>query len=341
MDLLPLLLHLDAERAHALTLHALRLAGALRPVRALLRRRYAVEHPGLRTRAFGLEFQNPIGLAAGYDKDGIAMHGLACLGFGHLELGTVTPQEHSGNPAPRLFRLPQDRALINRLGFPNRGADALVARLKRRPRDVVVGANIGKGIHTPIERAGEDYTRLLTVLYPHVDYLAVNVSSPNTPELRRLQLRGPLEALLGGLQAARTVQRQRTGKTVPLLIKLAPDLEPDELGRAVEAILRTGMDGVILTNTTTDRTGLSSRHRDQPGGLSGDPLFRRSRHVVQQVQRLTGGELPIVGVGGVSSPDRARQMLGAGACLVQLYTGLVYQGPGLVRSMLHGLIKER
>ena len=332
------LFRLDPESIHNWTLRLLALAGALPPTRAWLSRIYASERTALPVRAFGLNFVNPVGMAAGYDKDGRAISGMACLGFGHLELGAVTPHAQIGNPRPRIFRLPEDEALINRMGFPNAGAQTLLRRLrKRRSNEVVLGVNIGKGVETPLERAVDDYIQLLRTFYPHADYLAVNVSSPNTIGLRRLQARTHLEGLLKALSGARVELQNVDGRRVPILIKLAPDLNHDELEDAIGAILGTGMDGVIATNTTVERVGLRSRYREQTGGLSGVPLRKRSTDVVRRIYQMTDGSLPIIGVGGIFGPDDAREKLDAGAVLVQVFTGLIYQGPGLVRAILEGL----
>ena len=340
-SLRPLLFWLDAERAHAWTLRSLALAGSLRPVRRALRRVYAFQDPLPPVEAFGLRFANPLGLAAGYDKNGVAVHGLACLGFGHLELGTVTRAAQPGNPRPRLFRLPEDQGLINRLGFPNAGAAALQARLRRaRPPGVVLGVNIGKGVDTPLERAGEDYVRLLEMFSDLADYLAVNVSSPNTAGLRRLQARQHLEGLLVALGEARAARVRRTGRRLPILVKLAPDLSEAELEEAVGAIVDGEMDGIIATNTTLERDGLRSSNRRETGGLSGRPLRERSTQVIRSIHALTRGSLPIVGVGGVFEARDVWEKLDAGATLVQLYTGLVYRGPRIVREILQGLRRE-
>jgi len=337
-SLRPLLFRLDAERAHAWTLRLLALAGSLRPARWALRRLYAFQNPAPPVEAFGVRFANPLGLAAGCDKNGVALPGLACLGFGHLELGTVTPAAQPGNPRPRLFRLPEDQALINRLGFPNAGAAALQARLRRgRPPGVVLGINIGKGADTPLERAAEDYAALLETFYDLTDYLAVNVSSPNTAGLRRLQARQHLEGLLAALREARASRVQRSGRRLPILVKLAPDLTEAELEEAVGAILEAEMDGIIATNTTLDRDSLRSSNRSETGGLSGRPLRERSTQAIRRIHALTRGKLPIVGVGGVFEARDVREKLEAGATLVQLYTGLVYRGPGIVREILRGL----
>lgn len=336
-----LLFRLDPERAHALALGAIRLGGAVPPARWLLRALYGAP-PTRPVEAFGVSFPNAIGLAAGYDKDALGWRGLTCLGFGHLELGTVTPRPQPGNPKPRVFRLKEDRGLVNRLGFPSRGAEAVAQRLlaraaRRRPGGVVLGVNIGKNKDTPLEAAAADYVALLERFAPLADYLVVNVSSPNTVGLRRLQARDALEALLGEVAAARTRSVEALGRPVPLLVKLAPDLDDGELDDALGAVLGAGMDGVVATNTTLARDGLRSPAADEAGGLSGAPLTARSTAVIRAIHDRTGGRLPIVGVGGVASADDARAKLDAGATLVQLYTGLVYEGPGLVRRLVRAL----
>lgn len=329
-----LLFHLDPERAHALTLSLMRLAGALAPMREVLRRWFAA--PPSPVSAFGLQFSNPIGLAAGYDKDGLAWRGMACLGFGHIEVGTVTPHSQPGNPAPRLFRLPQDRALINRLGFPGKGAAFVARQLQgKRPGGLVLGVNLGKNKDTSNEHAVEDYLTLLRIFAPLSDYLAINVSSPNTEGLRRLQAREALENLLGALIAER--QEANLPRHIPLLVKLAPDLTVPQLEDALDVIVRLRVDGVIDTNTTTDHSGLCSPFAKETGGLSGAPLRERSTRMVHLIHQITGGKLPIIGVGGVMSPRDAQEKLDAGAALVQIYTGLVYSGPGLIKQILLNL----
>jgi dihydroorotate dehydrogenase len=335
----PLLFKLDPEDAHGLTLGLIRLAGALPPVRLALQR--MVAGPPRPVEAFGLRFANPVGLAAGYDKDGLGWHGLACLGFGHIEIGTVTPRPQPGNPKPRIFRLPDEQAVINRMGFPGRGAAAVERALKvKRPAGLVLGVNLGKNKDTALENAAGDYLALLRVFAPLADYLVINVSSPNTVGLRRLQARQALEELLQALADERRAQALRLGRNVPLLVKLAPDLNEAELDDAVEAILATGMDGVIASNTTIGRDairGSASPAAAETGGLSGVPLRLRSTEMVRQICRRSGGKLPVIGVGGIDSPAAAQEKLDAGAALVQVYTGLVYKGPGLVRSILNGL----
>ena len=335
-----LLFRLDPERAHGLTLNMIRLAGALPPLREILRRWFSA--PALPVQAFGLTFANPVGLAGGYDKDGLGWRGLACLGFGHVEVGTVTPLPQPGNPKPRIFRLVEDQALINRMGFPGRGAEFVARQLRRpRPAGFVLGVNLGKNKDTPLEEAANDYLKLVRMFSDVGDYLAINVSSPNTPGLRRLQASQELEKLLSVLAQERRelLERRSHLKPLPLLIKLAPDLSSEELDDVLRAILDYGMDGVIATNTTLQREGLRSPHSKETGGLSGAPLFERSREVVQQIYQRTQGRLPIIGAGGILNAVRARQMLDAGATLVQVYTGLIYQGPGLVWQILTGLQK--
>jgi dihydroorotate dehydrogenase len=331
-----LLFRLDPERAHGLTLGLLRLVGALPPLQDALRFVFAA--PQAPVQAFGLTFANPIGLAAGYDKDGLGWRGLAALGFGHIEVGTVTPRPQSGNPRPRLFRLPEQQALINRMGFPGRGAEFVARKLGGdRPPGLVLGVNLGKNKDTPLERAAEDYLALMQVFAPLADYLAINISSPNTLGLRSLQARRALEALLAPLMRKRQELRDHLGRPLPVLVKLAPDLTEAELDDALEAILGAGVDGVIAANTTLSRPGLSLPLAAEAGGLSGAPLGDLSLRMIRHIQARAGGRLPIIGVGGVMSAADARARLDAGATLVQVYTGLVYAGPGLVQSILRNL----
>ena len=337
----PLLFRLDAEKAHDCTLGLLELCGKLRPLRSLLSAAFAVPDPALRVCALGLEFANPLGLAAGYDKDGRALHGLASLGFGYIELGTVTPAAQGGNPKPRIFRLPQDEALINRMGFPNEGAQALQGRLQRgRPCGIVLGVNIGKGADTPLERAADDYESLLRVFHPLADYLVINISSPNTVGLRRLQGRDYLEQLLARMGTAREELQKGVDRRVPILVKIAPDLAEIELEDAVGVIAARGMDGVIATNTTLARGTLRSAVRNEQGGLSGAPLHRRAEEVVRRIHALCNGRLPIIAVGGILSASDAKRMLDAGASLIQVYSGLVFRGPGLVKEILVALREQ-
>ncbi|MBT3389787.1 MAG: quinone-dependent dihydroorotate dehydrogenase [Chloroflexi bacterium] len=324
-----LLFRLDPERAHELTLDALRLVGALPPLRAALRRAFALQNQSP-VEVFGLKFPNAVGLAAGYDKDGLAWRGLASLGFGHIEIGTVTPRPQAGNPKPRVFRIPEEQAVINRMGFPGRGAEFVAQQLApvtARRSSVVIGINLGKNKDTPNEEAAQDYLYLLEKFSPLADYLTVNISSPNTVGLRRLQARAALEDLLSQLNAQRlTFNLQR-----PILVKLAPDLTDEELDDALDAITRTGMEGVIATNTTTNRAGVRSALAQESGGLSGAPLTRASTTIIQKIYQRTNGKLPIIGVGGIMTPEDAKEKLDAGATLVQIFTGLIYRGPKFVK----------
>ncbi len=321
----PLLFALDAETAHDLALAGLRAARALRlPVAC---------PPGAAppVRAMGLEFPNRIGLAAGLDKNGECIDGLAALGFGHIEVGTVTPRPQPGNPRPRLFRLPEGRALINRMGFNNGGVDALVANVRRASWRGVLGINIGKNFDTPIERAADDYLACLRKVYPHASYVTVNVSSPNTQGLRQLQAGAELDGLLAALKREQSALAQRHGRHVPLALKVAPDLDEAQLSALADAVRRHRVEAVIATNTTVSREGVEHLpHAGEAGGLSGAPVFARATGVLGALARRLGGEVTLIGVGGVLRGAEARAKLEAGASLVQLYTGLIYRGPALV-----------
>ena len=331
----PLIFRMQPETAHHVTLALLRMGGAVAPARGLLSAAFRPTAADRTVQAFGLTFPNPVGLAAGYDKDGLGWRGLAALGFGHIEVGTVTPRPQAGNPGPRVFRLVEDRAVINRMGFPNRGAEFVARRLGgKRPAGLILGVNIGKNLTTSLEHAGEDYLSLVTTFAPLADYLTINVSSPNTPGLRTLQTRSALEALLRPLDAERRVQSQLLGRHVPLLVKLAPDLTSDELDGALEAILAADIDGVITSNTTLSRKGLTSALASESGGMSGAPARQRNTQIVRDVVQRTNGRLTVVASGGIMSSEDAQEKLDAGATLVQLYTGLIYEGPGLVKEIV-------
>jgi dihydroorotate dehydrogenase len=335
-----LLFRLDPETAHGLSLRTIAGVGRVPGLRAAVAARFSVPDTEP-VEAFGLRFPNRVGLAAGYDKDGEGWRGLACLGFGHIEVGTVTPEPQPGNPRPRLFRLVEERSLINRLGFPGKGAAYMAERLRgREAGGVIVGVNIGKQKSTPLEEAAGDYEELVDVFGPLADYLAVNISSPNTPGLRRLQERGFLDALLGRVAARRDEVAGRIGRAVPVVVKLAPDLDDEQLVTAVDAIVESGLDGIIATNTTVSRDGLDHPSAGEEGGLSGAALTEMSTRVVARIAEHTGGVVPIIGVGGIMGPEDARAKLEAGATLVQVYTGLVYEGPGLVKRILEGLADE-
>ena len=348
----PLLFRLEPEFAHQLTLHALRIGG-VEPFRSILKTLYSV--PTKPVQAFGLTFKNPVGLAAGYDKDAIAIRGLSTLGFGHVEVGTVTPRPQPGNPRPRVFRLLEDKAVINRMGFPSKGADFVVDKLTRsnvqtfKPANIVLGINLGKNKDTPLEEAAKDYIELMKVFAPLADYLTINISSPNTVGLRRLQRREMLEELLGTIDEERgstltpspypkghISSSGRAGLT-PILVKIAPDLSDEELDDAIGVILDKDMDGVIATNTTLAREGLKSGHQGESGGLSGSPLAAKSEAVLSRVLKLVNGRVPVISVGGIMSPDDAKKRLALGASLVQVYTELIYRGPKLVQDIVKNL----
>ena len=330
----PLLFQLDPEDAHRLTLWLLNQAGQLRFPLKILENLYATtDHP---VELFGLTFKNPIGLAAGYDKDGVAVPGLAALGVGHIEVGTITPRPQEGNPRPRIFRLIEDQAVINRMGFPGRGADFGAQQLsgKQNSPTTILGVNLGKNKDTPLERSAEDYIILMQIFAPLADYLTINISSPNTEGLRRLQGRQMLEGLLGAI----STERKNLPGRIPILVKLSPDLEGEELEDALDIILDAGMDGIVATNTTLSRPSLRSNRAVETGGLSGAPLQTLSLQMLEKILHRVNGHIPVVSSGGVMTPADAKQRLDAGAALVQIYTGLVYQGPGLVRKILESLL---
>jgi dihydroorotate dehydrogenase len=336
----PALRRIDPETAHELALSALGVAQRFAAGRVLLRalRGPVPEH---RTLFAGLEFVNELGVAAGYDKDARVPLGLSQLGFGHVEVGTLTPRPQAGNRSPRLFRLPEDQALINRMGFPNVGGAAAAERLRRlygRDRQLVIGVSLGKQKETALTDAPGDYCHVMRLVFPFADYFAINVSSPNTPELRSLQFGHHLAHLLDELTSVG--QELAAGHGVqpkPLLLKIAPDMVWSELDQILTAIETHGVAGIIATNTSTSREGLRSTLAVQAGGLSGRPLKERALEVVRYIHRRTSGRLPIIGVGGIQSADDARAMLDAGAILVQLYTGLVYEGPGIGGRILRDL----
>jgi len=324
----PLLFALPAETAHETVAELLRLAQGT-PVEDLLARRYAVEDDRLAVDAFGLRFPNPVGVAAGFDKNARVPRALAALGFGHVEVGGVTAEAQPGNPRPRLFRLAEDRALINRMGFNNEGADAVGARLADLDLPVPLGVNVGKSKSTPLGEAESDYRYTYERVADSADYVVVNVSSPNTPGLRSLQRRDRLESILGTL---------RDAGADPLLVKLSPDLADTAVEEALAVVDDLDLEGVIATNTTTERPDtLGSPHRAETGGLSGAPIEGRATEMVRFVAERT--DVPVVGVGGVADAEGAYAKIRAGASLVQLYTGLIYEGPGIARDINRGLLE--
>ena len=355
-----LLFRLDPEQAHELTLHALRITGNFAPLRWLITQLFKA--PSKPVESFGLTFKNPVGLAAGYDKDGVAIRGLAALGFGHIEIGTVTPRPQAGNPFPRVFRLLEDEAVINRMGFPSKGSEFMQLKLNPslrsgwfenvygiQPRNkkrkitsihkggAILGVNLGKNKETPNEDAVLDYLELLQNFAGYADYLTINVSSPNTVGLRELQGRAALESLLTHLHQQRVIEETKFEKRIPILVKLAPDLSTTDLDDAIESIINTKMDGIIVTNTTLAREGVRSNLRGEAGGLSGSPLTVGSEAVLHQTLKRVNGKVPVVSVGGIMNPEDAKRRLDMGAALVQVYTGLIYRGPGLVKQIVKGL----
>lgn len=324
----PLLFTFDAEPAHELTLKLLAIGDSLGfPLASPAKSKPAT--------AMGLQFPNRVGLAAGLDKNGTAVDGLSRLGFGFIEVGTVTPRPQPGNPKPRMFRLPQQQAIINRMGFNNAGIDALCERLAQTRYRGILGINIGKNFDTPIERAVDDYLICFDKAYRQASYVAVNISSPNTKNLRQLQGASELDALLGALKTRQTALAEQHGKYVPLALKIAPDLDAEQILNIADALRRHHVDAVIATNTTLGREGVeTSPLATEAGGLSGSPLFEKSTAVIRGLAQALAGELPIIAVGGITSGPRARAKLEAGAALVQIYSGMIYRGPQLVAECI-------
>lgn len=322
----PALFRIDPESAHDLTIQSLKTVGqCFGPSTPLAGRPCEIA---------GLQFKNAIGLAAGLDKNGVAISGFSRLGFGHIEVGTVTPRPQPGNPKPRVFRLTEDAGLINRFGFNNLGIDALVRELVDHPYQGVIGVNIGKNKDTPNESAHTDYVTCVQKAAPVCDYITINVSSPNTPGLRDLADAGKILDVVAPVLDARSHLKNRKNNYLPVFVKLAPDFEDADLVQVLEALKRTEADGVILTNTTLDRTGLVSRHRDETGGLSGTPLTQKSEHCLKLAVDVLGETLPLISVGGVMSGDDAKRRIEIGAKLVQIYTGLIYRGPALAKDAI-------
>lgn len=317
---------LDAETAHGFGLRAMKVAHRLGLLGLLAPRVRAKPKT-----VMGLTFPNPVGLAAGLDKNGDYIDALGALGFGFIEIGTVTPRPQPGNPKPRLFRLPQAEAIVNRMGFNNLGVDHLVENVRRARYKGILGINIGKNFDTPIERAADDYLTCLRKVYPYASYVTVNISSPNTKNLRQLQQSDELESLLAALKAEQARLAQEHGRYVPLALKIAPDLDTEQVVAIADLLLKHGIDGVVATNTTTGREGVEGLpHGDEAGGLSGAPVRVKSTAVVRQLSLALRGKIPIIGVGGICNGLDAAEKIRAGASLVQFYTGLIYRGPALV-----------
>jgi dihydroorotate dehydrogenase len=330
----PFLFALDPEQIHELTIHGLSCATNL-PVSALGRR--IASRP---TTVMGLEFPNPVGLAAGLDKDAIAVDGFAAMGFGFIEVGTVTPRPQPGNPKPRMFRLEEQKAIINRMGFNNVGVDQFLRNLEKRQYQGILGINIGKNATTPIDKANDDYLVCMDKVYSRASYITVNISSPNTKNLRQLQGEAELDLLLAALKARQQVLAQKHGRYVPLTLKIAPDLDELQLKHICDALKQHQMDGVIATNTTLSREGVeSSPHAQEAGGLSGAPLRTKSTKIIKALATELAGELPIIAVGGILNGDDAAAKIEAGAALVQIYSGLIYSGPAIVRDCVRKINK--
>lgn len=336
----PYMFRLDAEKAHYKTVSLFRFALSMPLGKSIIKGLYNYQSPKLEKKLFGLTFKNPVGLAAGFDKDGKFYKEMSVLGFGFIEIGTVTPEPQEGNPKPRLFRLREDEGLINRMGFNNDGVDAMVERLKKfKAKDVIIGGNIGKNKVTPNNEAINDYVICFEKLFDYVDYFVVNVSSPNTPGLRDLQDKGPLTAILSKLMNLNNAKP----KSKPILLKIAPDLTDSQLDDIIDIVEETKIDGVIATNTTISREGLSTPEKRIEeignGGLSGKPVKARSTEVITYLHQKSNGAFPIIGVGGIDGAEAAKEKLDAGASLIQIYSGFVYQGPELVKNINKALAK--
>ena len=332
----PFLFQFDPEKVHYFTFSMIKLLTSIPGVNLLLKYLYMVEDPKLERVVFGLKFPNPVGLAAGFDKNAVLYKELSHFGFGFIEIGTLTPKGQPGNPKKRLYRLKEDQAIINRMGFNNDGVDDAVKRLKKNT-SVLIGGNIGKNKVTPNEEAVNDYTYCFNALFDYVDYFVVNVSSPNTPNLRALQDKAPLTHLLSTLKKL----NDKKESPKPILLKIAPDLSNDQLRDIIDIVITLKIDGVIATNTTLSRDGLHSVHKTEVGGLSGKPLTKRSTEVIRFLIKESNNAFPIIGVGGIHTPEDALEKLDAGAALVQLYTGFVYEGPAAVRNINRALLKRR
>lgn len=334
------LFRLSPERAHYFSAFWIKVLLKTPFVSVLIKKSYKVEHKSLERQLFGLTFPNPVGLAAGFDKNASMYEDLSAFGFGFIEIGTVTPKAQPGNDQPRLFRLVDDEAIINRMGFNNDGVTIIAERLKHRNSNLIIGGNIGKNKITPNEQAIDDYLICFNALYDVVDYFVVNVSSPNTPNLRDLQEKEPLKELLNRLM----MENKTKLKSKPILLKIAPDLTDSQLDDIIEIVAETKIDGVIATNTTISRSNLNtSKNKVEEigmGGLSGKPLTKRSTEVIRYLSEKSNKTFPIIGVGGIHSVEDAMEKFNAGASLIQLYTGFIYEGPGLIKKINHALIEK-
>ncbi|USB32216.1 quinone-dependent dihydroorotate dehydrogenase [Paenibacillus sp. YPG26] len=335
----PVFFRIDPEKAHHLVIGGLHKTAKMPGGIKLLNKLYGVnETPDLAVDLFGIHFPTPVGLAAGLDKNAEAVEGFSSIGFGFMEVGTVTPVSQPGNDQPRLFRLPPDEALVNRMGFNNKGAEAMAGTLAALPaRQVPVAVNIGKNKVTPNEEAHRDYEKCISALYPHADFFVVNISSPNTPDLRALQHGSELASLLSAVMDEMRIHNERSGKAKAVLVKIAPDVSDEELEFMVNTIAASGVSGIIATNTTISRQGLTHTNAKETGGLSGRPLKQRSTEIISRIYRQTEGRLPIIGSGGIFSSEDAYEKIRAGASLVEIYTALIYEGPEINRRIHRGL----
>lgn len=335
----PLFFCFDPEKIHHFVFKSIKFLHKLPFVPAIMRALYKVNDDRLKRNVFGLEFENPVGLAAGFDKEAKLYNELANLGFGFIEIGTLTPKGQAGNPKPRLFRLPEDSALVNRMGFNNEGVEAAVERLKKRKTKVLIGGNIGKNKVTPNEQANDDYYIAFHALYEYVDYFVVNVSSPNTPNLRELQDKKPLTALLQMLKDEMATMPNHK----PILLKIAPDLSNEQLDDIIDIVADVKIEGIIATNTTIDRSMLATEKSKVDaigaGGLSGKPVRARSTEVIAYLHQKSNGAFPIIGVGGIYTAEDAIEKMKAGASLVQVYSGFIYEGPSMVKKICKGILK--
>jgi len=334
----PVLFITSPETSHRITISLLKIVCAIPVVNTIIKRTFTLKHPLLEREVAGIKLPNPVGLAAGFDKNATFFHEMEYLGFGFVEVGTVTPLAQPGNPKPRSFRLHKDKALINRMGFNNDGAQVIAERLKKRKDKIVIGGNIGKNKVTPNEEAYSDYEKCFDALFEYVDYFVVNVSSPNTPGLRSLQDKEPLKKILAGLQAKNKLK----GKGKPIFLKIAPDLTNEQLDDIVEIVNETGIAGVVATNTTLSREGLKTDGVDAigAGGLSGMPLGKRSTEVVRYLCEKAKGAFPVIASGGIHSAEDALEKLDAGAVMVELYTGFIYEGPMLVKRINKAILQR-
>ncbi len=337
----PVFFLMNPEKAHHLVVHLLRLSLGIAPLRRLVSKIYSVKHPSLKRTVFGLEFENPVGIAAGFDKNAEVFEALSAFGFSHIEIGTVVPKPQPGNPKPRLFRLRKDKGLINRMGFNHLGLEVVRERLKDRPKGLIIGGNIGKNTLTPNEKAAQDYLTCFEGLFDFVDYFVVNVSCPNISNMKALQDQDALLGILNNIQQSNKAKP----KPKPVLLKVSPDLNDQQLDEVIDIVKQTGIDGIVATNTTITRHTIKKDIEDAEkagnGGLSGLPLQKRSTEVIRYLAQKSGKAFPIIGVGGIMTPQDAIEKLKAGADLLQVYTGFIYNGPSLARKINKALLKTR